>query len=327
MAKQIPKTDAQKVSALEDHLFLLHRTVNDLLLGDSAHIRLLASQLRNLVSTSSTLRGVLWRRADDLNVTDTVLIRFAGNEVDRTQPVATGLQFVVNHLWPDGHGPAELQPAPVSLRHILLHHEPLFVSGEGVTHNALIKHVAEETGVSHDNEGVSRIMAKVNGSQIGDAPYYFDILYRDALFTLEVGERVLQAAAAAGGYVRRRAGFESASVAFKRFPDRLSHRLEVPSLTADAPTGTVFMVLDRSSFASASERPVRFPPIQSGNKTFSVVLNRRNRLEIRAAGLAIPFFCVERHVPSPCPNGLSVCVIWDGAKIDVFLSAVGEPSS
>lgn len=74
MAKLVPKSSDQILSALEDHLYLLQRTLADLAAGDTAHLRQLAAQLRALVCTSSGMPGLLWRLRDELNVNDGVTL-------------------------------------------------------------------------------------------------------------------------------------------------------------------------------------------------------------------------------------------------------------
>ena len=99
MAKLVAKSTAQKLSALEDHLFLLAGSLAGLHKGDAAHLRDLAGKLRLLVCTSSGLTGLLWRLREDLNVDDTIYIRYPG-EVDINNPL--GLYFVYATVAPDG---------------------------------------------------------------------------------------------------------------------------------------------------------------------------------------------------------------------------------
>lgn len=76
MRHRIPKTVKQKLHELDDELYLLRRDLLDLK-EDLAHIRSLATRLRNLACESSGTEGLLWRLAKELGVSDEIeLIAF-----------------------------------------------------------------------------------------------------------------------------------------------------------------------------------------------------------------------------------------------------------
>ncbi len=197
---RIPKTLARKLSDLDDHLFLLREHLHRLAEGE-AHLKILSAELRVLVCVSSETEGLLWRLADELTVSDSVYLHLAGN-VDTDHPHAKGLVFAVVPIQRGGLGDPSLPPNNYSLRRIIKEHEAIFVSGKGLTHEYLIKAIAEQMGSAHEDEGVEPSLVELGEIFMGRFRSYIPIVTLDAELTLEIGERILERAEQELGFVR-----------------------------------------------------------------------------------------------------------------------------
>ena len=62
------KTLARKLRDLDDHLHFLKESLLKLATGDLAYLKPMAAELRVLVCKSSGTEGLLWRLAEELNL-------------------------------------------------------------------------------------------------------------------------------------------------------------------------------------------------------------------------------------------------------------------
>jgi hypothetical protein len=312
VAKLVPKTLDQQLSALEDHLYLLCRTLRELASGDSAHLRQLAGQLRGLVCTSSGMPGLLWRLRDAVGVDDGVSIRYPGR-VDTSNPITKGLVFVGAPVRADGTGPDAIPQETWSLHQHIHEHEALFVDGLSITHEHLISRLANETGVAHEAHGVSKEIAKLNSILLGDVQPYFQVLDENARLTLLVGDRIL-CAAEARGYARRR----PASLAddLPRVDStRFASTLDVPAINLSSNEGTILMVLKLPKLnadKSSTGLPIRFPPLSQGAVTVQAEMSHRGRIRISTQGLPLPYFGFDFYPPEADADSVAIAITWKG---------------
>ncbi|MDA8247835.1 MAG: hypothetical protein M0Z28_01530, partial [Rhodospirillales bacterium] len=179
---RVQKTIGHKLAELEDHLLLLSQALDGLESGQIAHFRHLAAELRVLICESSGTDGLLWRLADELRVDDVVVLHQIGN-VDPAHPLAQGLRFHFLPLCSPGHGDPRLPIEAYSLRDIIRAHEAIFGSGQGITHQRLIKWLCEQVGSGHEDEGIAPPLAELNSVLIGNAQAFFGVLQADAVLT------------------------------------------------------------------------------------------------------------------------------------------------
>jgi hypothetical protein len=188
---------------LDDHQFLLRQSLHGLA-DDRAHIKTLASELRTLICMSSGTEGLLWRLADDLNVSDVMELQVA-ESVNRDHPLNRSLT-----IWKiPFHRPAEGIPGPpvekISLRDVIKNCEAIYVSqisDRVFTHERLIGAIAGQMGGAHEAEGLDDTLVRLNRILINHRQLYFEVLAFDAELALEVGERVLDHAEKHRGYRR-----------------------------------------------------------------------------------------------------------------------------
>lgn len=321
MVKLVPKSSDQLLSALEDHLYLLQRTLSDLATGDAAHLRQLAAQLRALVCTSSGMPGLLWRLKDAINIDDGVSIRYPG-KIDTSNPITRGTFFGAAPVRADGSGPSAIPQETWSLREHIHAHEAAFVDGFSITHEHLISRLANEIGVAHEAHGVSTEIAKFNSIRVGDVQPYFSVLDEDARLVLEVGERVISAAVCQG-YQRRRStslANDIRSIQHTRF----STQLDVPTQFARLEEGTILLALQVPASANVEGKiePVRFPPITQGHVQVNVELTRRRRVRVQTYGLPLPYFGFEFPLPELKDDTLAIVIAWKGLKAKAFAAGI-----
>jgi hypothetical protein len=192
MQRKVPKTVQQKIADLDDHLYLLRQHLN-LLKDDEAHLKAISAELRVLVCFSSGTEGLLWRLVDELGVSDALYLHVAGN-VNKNHPLAKGLNFVFVPIERGGQGDPALQPAYYSFRSIIKECEAVFVSGKGITHEYLIKAIAQQMGSAHEDDGLEPSLVDLGNIFLNGIQPYVPILAKDAEFILEIGERILQKA-------------------------------------------------------------------------------------------------------------------------------------
>lgn len=317
MAKLVLKTHDQLISALEDHLFLLAQSLHGLSSGDAAYMRELAGKLRALVCSSAGLDGLLWRLCDAVGVDDTVQIRYPG-KVDTSNSLTRGLEFVFAPVAPDGSGDERVPLQRWPLRDHIKTHEALFCGGESVTHEDLIKELADRAGIAHEAHGISKVIARINDYLVGDIQPYFSILDSDARLALTVGERAIQAAVAAG-YVRRRVP------AFPPPPRSLSsvrfcQKLDLPRVGSGSQREGSIMFMIETNETDKAERPFRFPPLESSGVVLSAVITRRGRLALAVDGLPFPNFGCECLMPADDGKPIVIIITWKGIDVRAYVA-------
>jgi hypothetical protein len=176
---RIPKSLDRKVRDLEDHLYFLKESLANLAAGDGAYIKPLAGELRVLVCLASGTEGLLWRIIDELRGHDAVHVHLAGN-LNREHPLARAMQFCFARVFRAGQGDPRLPPEHYSLKEIIKNCEAIVVSGNGYTHEKLIRAVAEQMGSAHEDEGVEPHLIELNGIIISDQTSLIAILMRQA---------------------------------------------------------------------------------------------------------------------------------------------------
>lgn len=319
MAKLVPKTYDQMVGALEDHLFLLTQSLHGLSGGDAAYLRELAGKLRALVCSSAGLDGLLWRLCDAVGVDDAVFIRYPG-KVDTSHSLTRGLKFVFATVAPDGSGDERVPLKQWSLRDHIKTHEALFSEGESVTHEELIKELADRAGIAHEADGISKVIARINDHFVGDIQPYFAILDSDARLALVVGERAIQAAVG-GGYVRRRAPALPPPLRSLNSV-RFCQKLDLPKVRSGSlREGSIMYMIDANG-TDRAEKPIRFPPLESSGVILSATITKRGRLALAVDGLPFPNFGCQCAMPVYDGKPIVIIITWKG--IDVRAYVAGE---
>lgn len=316
MAKLVPKTLEQLLSALEDHLFLLAQSLHGLVGGDAAYMRELAGKLRSIVCYSKGLEGLLWRVCDEVGADDTVHIRYPG-KVDATNPLTRGLGFVFAPVAPNGSGDERVPLHPWPLRDHIKIHEAIYVDGESLTHERLISAIANESGIAHEADGVSRVMAKVNDVLLGDVQPYFSILDSDARLALAVGERVISAAAAKG-YRRRRLPASPPPLR-PLHAMRFNSSLDVPKAGLSPRQEGSALFLLHTAQPRSQALPVQFPPMTMSGIVLSAQITRRGRLGITTQGLPAPFGC-ECELPGDEDKPIALVITWRGIDVRAYVA-------
>ncbi len=200
-----PKPLGQKLSDLDDHQFLLRRSLHDLP-KEPANLKALAAELRTLVCRSSGVDGLLWRLCDELSVSDQIKL-FAPLRVDRDHPLANGMNFAFFPVLREEElrGLPDAEAELLSLREVFEQREAVYlptVQEKVLTHQSLMKAVAQQVGSAHEDEGIDPDLARLSRVSFAGQRGYSHILKQDAEFSLQVGERVLDTAETKGLHQR-----------------------------------------------------------------------------------------------------------------------------
>lgn len=199
--KRISKTLLEHISALDDHLYLLRKNLQ-WLQKDQAHLKSIAAELRVLVCFSSKTEGLLWRIIERLDVSDAVELELAGN-VNVNAPSMSSVSFAFLRFRRAGSEPSEIPPKWYSLRKVIKYCEAVFVEGKGITHENLIKAIAQQMGSAHEDNGIDLSLAALKAIFINGTQPYISTLTLVSELVLEVGERVLSTAEDSLGFIRK----------------------------------------------------------------------------------------------------------------------------
>jgi len=193
--KRISKSLLEQLEALDDHLFLLRQN----LLGlqkDEAYFKVIAAELRVLVCPSRRTEGLLWRMVERMDVSDAVNLQLAGN-IDVNHPFAAKIPiptFAFVPIQRAGLGHPDLPSHSYSLRKVIKYCDAIFVTGKGLTHEYLIKAIAQQIGSAHEDNAIELPLATLKAMFINGTKPYIPILTLVAELALQVGERVITAA-------------------------------------------------------------------------------------------------------------------------------------
>jgi len=164
----------------------------------------LAAELRTLLCLSSGTEGLLWRLADELGVSDNIVLE-APSAIKRDHPRVRGLSFVTVPLRRPGGLPPGLRARSHSVRKIIKKFEAVFLSassGKVITHEILIKSIAEQMGTAHEDEGIDSSLFQLKQIFVNGIEPYVPVLAFDTELALQVGERILDHAEQYCGYQR-----------------------------------------------------------------------------------------------------------------------------
>jgi hypothetical protein len=190
------KSIEQKLLDLDAHMYLLRQHLHKL--HDSkSHLKVIAAELRTLVCKSSGTEGLLWRLADELNVGDLVALHLPG-KLKQDHPLVRGLEFMIVPVFRAGKGDPRVVPGNYSFRAVIKDAEALVALGKPLTHEYLIKAVAQQMGTAHEDDGLEPALVQLSAIFVNGVEPYLGVLAMDAELTLEVGERVLEAAETRG---------------------------------------------------------------------------------------------------------------------------------
>ena len=329
---RIPKSLNDKLSELEDHVLLTTQALTGLNSEQSAaHLRHLAAELRVLVCTSHGTEGLLWRLADEMNVSDAVVLHEIGN-IDRENPLAQALRFAFAPLCTPGQGDPRLAIENYSLKEIIKRHEAVFVAGQGMTHDKIIRWVSQQMGSAHADDHIDTALAELNSIMLDNIQPFVQILYCDGLLTVEVAERVLAESASRGAYCRRYVR----PTADYGLPGALARASAIVGPTVDpfsGIAGTVLLVLQgRPEQYQIPRSQYAFPPLRAGRLMIQAIKTVEGVLEVRVAGLNDSE--VVSRIPAPPleEKGLPVAVTWDGSMVSVYVNGslahvVGTPAN
>lgn len=194
MARQsrIAKSLNEKIRDLDHHQLLLREALHGLR-NDSAYLKTLATELRTLTCYSSGTEGLIWRIAKELNVSDTILLESAVS-LTKDHPINKGLSFATIPLHRPGTAPSGIAPQLHSLKEIIKDYEAVHLSsfsGTTITHEYLIKAIAQQMGSAHEDDAVEPILRRLQSLFINGTQPYTRILAFDAELALQVCERIL----------------------------------------------------------------------------------------------------------------------------------------
>ena len=128
MARQprIAKSLDEKIRDLDHHQLLLREALHGFS-RDPAYLKSIAAELRTLVCDSFETEGLLWRIANELNVSDAILLE-AAVSLKKDHPINAGLRFATIPLNRPGTAAPGIKPGFHSLKKIVKDYEAVHLS-------------------------------------------------------------------------------------------------------------------------------------------------------------------------------------------------------
>ncbi len=250
---RIPKSIEQKLSDLDAHMYLLRQQLH-MLRNSKSHLKVIAAELRTLVCKSSGTEGLLWRLTDELKVSDLVALHLPG-KLNQDHPLVHQLNFMLVPIYRAGKGHPRLVPRNYSLRKVIKDAEALVALGKPLTHEYLIKAVAQQMGTAHEDDALEPALTQLSEIFVNGVEPYLEVLAMDAELTLEVGERVLKVAESKGLFDRPSHSHDYGNVSIavrvrrkQQFVNRVhlfrlhSYISEVTVIGLATPTGVIFQL-------------------------------------------------------------------------------------
>lgn len=317
-APKIQKTISKKLSDLDDHLFLLHEALSKLASGQTAFFKSLAAELRVLVCISSGTEGLLWRLVEEFQIPDPVHVHLAGN-LKRDHPLAMGLTYAFAPVLRAGLGDPRLPPALYSLKRIIKNCEALYISGKGITHECLIKDIAQQMGTAHEDEGIAPYLVELSEILSSNQQPFVQVLTSDALLVLEVGDRVLKYAQVTQNYPRKYTLVPPQD--FKAAPVQGSNDFEYNSNNQLPKEGTLFFLIDhpQSDWRIDNNKYI-FGALQKGHLKVIPTKYEDGSLEIIIDGLTIDPVLARRPIPRSIQPGVSIAITWKGPEVSIYFN-------
>jgi len=198
--RRIPKEIDRQLADLDHQLRILREQLHSLSEGD-VRLKVLSASLRVLLCRSSHSDGLIWRLCRKLEVDDRIHVQITG-DVKKDHPQAQGLQFAFKPYHRAGHGPADLPATKISCEKLITTHNPIFLRGEELSHDYLIKAIAQQMGLAHEDDGIEIPIAQLEQIFLNGVQPFVPILALDSEFALEIGERILEKAESDLGFNR-----------------------------------------------------------------------------------------------------------------------------
>jgi hypothetical protein len=242
---RVNKTLAQKVLDLDAHLYLLRSHLEGLS-QSASHLKGVAAELRTLICRSSGTEGLLIRMINELAVDDRINLHIPGDLIE-DHPLVQHLQFAIVPVKRSGQGPAEITPYDHSFTRMIRDSQALIAVGKPLTHEYLIKAIAQQMGSAHEDEGLEPALVQLSGIFLNGVEPFVEVLATDAELALEIGERVLEAAEKKGIIQRpfHTENYGNVSIAFRiqRKAD-LAAPVEVCRFLAYGPAAAIICTVD-----------------------------------------------------------------------------------
>lgn len=313
------KTLARKLRDLEDHLHFLSESLQKLVAGDAAYLKSIATELRVLVCRSSGTEGLLWRLLDELHLSDAVHVHLAGN-LDRSHPLARGLQFIFAPVLPAGKGDPRLSPDHYSLKAIIKDCEALVVSGTGYTHESLIRAVAEQMGSAHEDDGVAPHLIELSDIMVSSRPALTAVLSSDAALVLEVGEAVLFTANGHHDFVRTATLPKLAQPASRDLSARTQQQdFESPPYPVPVEGTVMFLVSHAHHDWRENANGYDFGVCAQGALKVQAVKHPDGTMQISIAGIGGAVLETRKPIPKTEQPGVMVGCTWSDSEVIFYL--------
>ncbi|WP_447969799.1 hypothetical protein [Nitrospira sp. M1] len=316
--KTVKKTPIRLLEDLDNQLYLLRVSLTGLESGEAAYSKTISTILRNLVCYVSGSEGLIWRFTESTGIDDQVKIQSPGLNINATHPRAEGLIFTQIPLYLAGDGPTELAVRDESLKKIIKNYDAYYVGGKGFSYEKLIQRIAGQIGVGHELDQADRIIADLEGYQLGSHNGLELMLILIAKLTLEVGMRAVEQLAEEFGIKlgERTVPQFAASTA----GDEKLSGFELPDSRPPTEGTSYFRINHPHHDWRINEETYNFGSVEFGGLRFSTKKLPNRNMEIIVEGLDEKALNLCVPVPEPMiRQELTVVITWNNENIKVFL--------
>ncbi len=197
------------------------------------------------------------------------------------------------------------------------------VSGDGYTHENLIRAVAEQMGSAHEDEGVEPHLIELSETLISDQTALNTVLMSEADLILEVGERVLDEAKQNLDFKRKsRPEIAIPSQAAKSYADDHTTDFEGGASPLPSEGTVVFWVNHSHTDWKTNAYGYNFGLFKQGSLSIHTVKHSDKTMEVLVEGLAEDILSTRKPIPSSDQPRVMVAFTWNKGKVIFYLNGI-----
>jgi len=247
-------------------------------------------------------------------------VHLAGN-LNRDHPLAKGVNFAFIPIKRAGEGDPRLVPGKYSLRGVVKKCDALLAMGQGYTHEQLIKHVSQQMGSAHEDDGVDPHLVELSGIALGDKEPLVEVLKADADFALEVGGRVLERASQAVELAPMvRPVHDFVSVACQQPTGERPQDFQQEPLPIPAEGTMVFGIDHPDTDWTTNTQEYSFGAFRRGLVSVTVRKHADATLELKVEGLRRGPIIARQPIPPGKSPGVQAAIVWTASQAEFYLN-------
>ena len=213
-----------------------------------------------------------------------------------------------------------MPPELYSLKGIIKKCDALYISGRGYTHEQLIKAVAQQMGLGHEDEGAESHLVELDEILVNNQSPLTQVLVSDAGYVLEVGDRVINLASERLDFHRK----SRPRYVIETEPDKETHSEKnhfMKKATTLPSEGTVaFFVNHPHQDWRTNSNGYTFNRFTYGPLSVETRKHPDGTIELTISGITEQPLNIRRAIPAFDQPGVRVVVTWNASEIVAYFN-------